>query len=122
MNIPSNLKYTKEHDWLEDLGDGTYKLGITEYAQESLGDIVYVELPEVGDEVSEGDTLATVESVKAVSEIAMPFDCEVMEINTELEDEPEKLNASCYETWIAIIKIDELDEVISAEEYEEQIK
>lgn len=117
MNLPSNLKYTKEHDWLEDLGDGTYKFGITEYAQDALGDIVYVELPEIGEEITAGDTVATVESVKAVSEVVMPFDCEIVETNESLEDEPEKINASCYESWIAIIKIEDLEEIISADEY-----
>lgn len=121
MGVPSKLLYTKEHDWLEDLGDGTYKFGITEYAQEALGDIVYIELPEAGDEITAGDTLSTVESVKAVSEIVMPFNCEVVEVNEELEDEPEKVNASCYESWIAILKIEELEGLISAEEYEKLI-
>ncbi len=121
MSIPSNLIYTKEHDWLEDLGDGTYKFGITEYAQDALGDIVYVELPEEGDSITAGDTLTTVESVKAVSEIVMPFDCEVVKVNSELEDEPEKVNADCYGSWIAVLKIDELEGVISAEEYEKLV-
>jgi len=121
MNNPSKLKYTKGHDWLEDLGNGTYKFGITEYAQDALGDIVYVELPEVGEEIIEGDTVATVESVKAVSEIVMPFDCEIVEVNDELEDEPEKVNASCYEAWIAILKIESLDGAISAQEYEKSL-
>lgn len=118
MNIPSKLKYTKEHDWLEDLGEGKYRFGITEYAQDALGDIVYVELPEVGEEITAGDTVSTVESVKAVSEIVMPFDCEILEVNEELEDEPEKVNAACYDAWIAVLKIEELEEVLSAEEYE----
>ena len=117
MNVPNNLLYTKEHDWLEDLGDGTYKFGITEYAQDALGDIVFVELPEEGEEITVGDTLATVESVKAVSEIVMPFNCEVIKVNDELEEEPEKVNASCYQSWIAIIKIEEIEGVITAEEY-----
>lgn len=121
MSYPSNLKYTKDHDWLEDLGDGTFKFGITEYAQDALGDIVYVELPEVGEEITAGDTVATVESVKAVSEIVMPFDCEIVSVNEELEDEPEKVNASCYENWIAVLKIEELEEVMSAEDYEKSL-
>ena len=121
MNIPKNLKYTKEHDWLEDLGEGKYKMGITEYAQEALGDIVYIELPEIGEEITAGDTLLTVESVKAVSEIVIPCDCEVVDKNDELEEEPEKVNVSCYESWMVILKIDDLKEVISAEEYEKLI-
>jgi len=121
MSTPKNLKYTKEHDWLEDLGNDTYKFGITDYAQNALGDIVYVELPDVEDEISAGDTVATVESVKAVSEIVMPFDCTIVEVNEELEDEPEKVNASCYESWIAIIKIDDLEETMTAEEYEKSL-
>ncbi len=121
MSVPKKLMYTKEHDWLEDLGDGTYRFGITDYAQDALGDIVYIELPETGEEIAAGDTLSTVESVKAVSEIIMPFSCEVVEVNEELEDEPEKVNADCYKSWIAILRIDELEEVISAEEYEKLI-
>ena len=118
MNIPKKLIYTKDHDWLEDLGDGTYKFGITEYAQDALGDIVYVELPEEGEEITAGDTVATVESVKAVSEIVMPFDCEIVSVNEELEDEPEKVNAEAYAAWIAVLKIADLEGAISAEEYE----
>ena len=121
MSIPKNLLYTKEHDWLEDMGDGTYKFGITDYAQNALGDIVYVELPAVGDEISAGDTLTTVESVKAVSEITMQFDCTVLEVNEELEDEPEKVNADCYASWIAVLRIDEAAGLISAEEYEKLV-
>ena len=75
----------------------------------------------ITEEIAAGDTLSTVESVKAVSEIVMPFDCEVVEVNEELEDEPEKVNVSCYDSWIAILKIDELEGLISADEYEKLI-
>jgi len=105
MDIPKDLKYTKEHEWAKEEGD-TALLGITDFAQHSLGDVVFVELPEVGTRLKKGDVLGSVESVKAASDIYSPLSGEVIEINSELEDHPELLNESPYEKgWIIKIRI-----------------
>ncbi|MBT5168009.1 MAG: glycine cleavage system protein GcvH [Opitutales bacterium] len=106
MNIPPNLKYTKDHEWLKLLDNGEAIIGITEFAQESLGDITFVELPEAGDRFDSGASFGVVESVKAASDLYMPIDAEIVEGNAELEDAPEKVNQSAFEEgWIVKIKI-----------------
>jgi len=105
MTIPVDLKYTKEHEWVRIEGD-TATFGISDHAQEALGDIVFVELPEIGRELSPGDAFAVVESVKAVSDAYAPVGGEVIEVNGELEAEPEKINTDPYGAgWIARVKL-----------------
>jgi glycine cleavage system H protein len=106
MNIPQDLKYTKDHEWLKLLDNGEAIIGITEFAQQSLGDITFVELPEAGDRFDSGASFGIVESVKAASDLYMPIDAEIVEGNADLEDAPEKVNQSAFEEgWIVKIKI-----------------
>jgi glycine cleavage system H protein len=103
---PSDLKYTKNHEFLKPLGDGTALVGITSYAQEALGDVVFVDLPEIGAAFAAGDEFGTVESVKTVSEIFMPSACEVLEINADLEAHPEYVNEDAYgKGWMVKVKL-----------------
>ncbi|RMF18995.1 MAG: glycine cleavage system protein GcvH [Candidatus Dadabacteria bacterium] len=122
MEIPKQLRYTKEHEWARIDEDGTALIGVTEYAVEELGDVVFLELPEVGDEVSQGATFGTVESVKAVAELYAPLTGEVTERNEDLLEAPETLNEGPYEEgWLIRISIDnadEVDELMSADEYQ----
>ena len=105
-NIPANLKYASSHEWLRADGDGVYTVGITEHAQELLGDMVFVELPEVGDSVTQGDDCAVAESVKAASDIYAPVSGEIIAVNDTLSDSPELVNSSPYEEgWMFKIKI-----------------
>lgn len=105
MNIPEDLKYSKDHEWLKMDGD-TAVVGITDYAQDSLGDVVFIELPAAGDEVEAGDSVGVVESVKSVSDIYTPVSGEITQVNESLEDEPESINKSPYEKgWIFKIKV-----------------
>src|SRR5690606_10571287 len=107
-NIPQNLKYTKDHEWLLPEADGTARIGITDYAQSSLGDVTFVELPSVGDELEAGDTFGVVESVKAASDLYMPVSGEIIAINTDLEGEPQRVNDQPYsEGWVIRIKLKE---------------
>lgn len=119
---PRNLKYHKEHDWARIDGD-IATLGVTDYAQEALGDIVYIELPEVGTEVTAGTTYAEIESVKAVSDVYAPLSGTIVEANDEVVDAPELINESPYEDgWLIKVKLSdpsELEDLISAEEYEQ---
>ncbi len=122
---PDENLYTKDHEWLRADGDMAI-VGITEYAQKELGDIVYVDLPEVGDTFEANEPFGSVESVKAVSEIFCPVSGEVIEINEKLEDKPELVNQSPYErAWMVKLRIskpEELNELLSAEEYEEYLQ
>lgn len=105
MKIPDNLKYTKDHEWAKVEGNAA-TIGVSEFAVEQLGDITLVELPEVGDAVKAGDTIGTIESVKAVSDMYAPLTGKVTEINGALDDEPEKVNDDCYgEGWMLKIEI-----------------
>ena len=105
---PSELKYTKDHEWVKDLGDGTALVGITHYAQEALGDVVFVDMPETGASFAEGDEFGTVESVKTVSELFMPTPCEVVEVNAGLNDHPEYVNEDPYgKGWMIKIRLTE---------------
>ena len=124
MAVPSELKYSKEHEWVKVEGN-TVTIGITEYAQGELGDIVFVELPEVDDEINEGDTFGSVESVKTVSELYAPVSGKVLESNEELEESPEFVNESPYEkAWMVKVELSDesqLEELMSAEQYSEMI-
>lgn len=120
--VRKSLKYSKDHEWVEVLDNKKVRIGISDYAQDSLGDIVFVELPEVGAKVVIGETFSSVESVKAVSEIFSPVCGTVIEVNDSLEDSPEFINEEPYEKgWIAQVELndeDELDQLLSSEEYE----
>jgi len=122
---PEDCLYTKEHEWIKVKGN-IGVIGITDYAQESLGDIVFIDLPEVGEKYDAGDPFGTVESVKAVSDIYTPVTGEVVEVNERLKEQPEKLNEDPYgEAWLIKIKVanpHELEDLITAEEYAEYIK
>jgi glycine cleavage system H protein len=122
--IPDELKYTQQHEWAEN-GD-TVKVGVTDYAQDQLGDIVFVELPEVGDSFEKGDECATLESVKAVSEMYSPVSGEVVEINEDLEDEPGYINEDPYSKgWIFKIKLSdktELESLMNKDDYLNMLK
>ena len=100
---PSDLKYTKDHEWVR-VDGGQAHVGITDYAQKQLGDIVYLELPEVGRSVNKGDVFGTIESVKAVSELYAPIAGEVTAVNTELAQHPEKVNSDPHSSWMIVIK------------------
>ncbi len=121
-NIPAELKYSKDHEWVKLLDDNTALIGITDYAQSSLGDVTFVELPGEGDSFAKGDSFSVVESVKAASDIYLPVDGEVLEINQPLEDSPELINQDPYgEGWIIKFKINDpagLDGLLSASDYE----
>ncbi len=124
MSYPKELKYTKEHEWAK-VEDGRVRMGITDFAQKELGDIVYVELPEVGREVKQGEAIITVESVKAASDVYAPVSGKVVEVNPELESHPEYVNQDPYgKGWMALLEMgdpSELERLLSAEEYERLI-
>ena len=118
MVLPDR-KYTKDHEWVK-MEDGVAEIGLTDFAQEQLGDIVFVELPEVGERIEAGGRLAVVESVKAASEVFCAVGGEVIEANEALTDTPEKINESPFESWIARVRVDEGNEdlLMDAEAYE----
>lgn len=124
MNIPAELKYTSDHEWVKIDGD-LATIGITEYAQGELGDVVFVELPEVGTEVDKGESFGTIEAVKAVADIFSPVSGEVTEINEALEDAPETVNQDPYGNgWMVKIKLSvlsEIDDMMDAAAYEKVI-
>ena len=124
MNFPKDLLYSKEHEWIKKEGDKV-RIGITEFAQDELGDIVFVELPEVGDEMEVDEPFGSVESVKTVSELYAPVSGKVVEVNEELEDSPEFVNESPYENaWMVVVELSdesELDDLLSADGYEAKI-
>lgn len=121
MEIKSELKYSKSHEWVKE-EDGIFTIGLTDYAQSELGDLVFVNLPEEGDEVTAGDTFADVESVKAVSDVYSPVTGTVSEVNEDLADSPESINEAPYDAWfIKVTDVSETEELLSAEEYEDFI-
>lgn len=124
MNIPENLHYTKEHEWVL-VEDDVTTIGITEYAQGELGDIVFIEFPQVGDATKQMEPCANIEAVKAVSDLYAPVSGEVVEVNTALESDPQQVNKDPYgEGWMLKIKISdkgELDKLMSAEAYKKLI-
>ena len=124
MNVPGELKYTKEHEWVRVEGDVAF-VGITDYAQGQLGDIVFVECETVGDDLAAGDIFGTIEAVKTVSDLYLPITGEVLEFNESIEDQPELVNKDAYgEGWIVKVKISdaaELEDLLTADQYKELI-
>jgi glycine cleavage system H protein len=119
VNVPEELQYTRSHEWVRTEGD-IATVGITDYAQEELGDIVYVELPEEGATFEAGDSFGTVESVKAVSDLYSPVGGEVVEVNEALNDSPEKINEDPYgDGWIIKLRISDEGDLLSASDYEQ---
>ncbi len=125
MNTPKELRYSEEHEWVRIEGDQV-RIGITHFAQSELGDIVFVELPEPGDELEINEPFGSVESVKTVSELYAPISGKVLEVNEDLNDTPEFVNESPYEkAWMVVIKpadMSEVESLMSAEQYEEMTK
>lgn len=125
MNIPSDLKYTQEHEWIRDNGDGTVTVGITDFAQGELGDIVFVELEPEGFEFDKDEVFGTVEAVKTVSELFAPVAGEIVEVNENLEDDPEQVNNDPYgDGWMVKIKVSDasqVEDLLSADEYQDVI-
>lgn len=125
MSYPAELRYSKEHEWVRVEGNKAY-IGITYFAQSELGDIVFVELPSVGDEVVQDSSFGSVESVKTVSELYAPVSGKVLEVNAELEDSPELVNESPYEkAWMIVVELEDpsqVDGLLAADEYENMVK
>jgi glycine cleavage system H protein len=122
MNFPANLRYTKSHEWIKQLDGGLLEIGITDYAQKELGDIVYVELPQIGDEIKADTPFGNIESVKTVSEIISPLTGTVKEVNQALNDAPDSVNKSPYDAWL-IRAEGELPggDLLTAEEYQKHL-
>ena len=124
MKVIPSLRYTEKHDWIRVEGEFAY-IGITDFAQDQLGEILFIEMPEVGDEVSAGKEYGVIESSKVASDLISPISGEVVEINERLDDEPEYINEDAYDAWIVKVKlsdIDELDSLINAESYEAELE
>ncbi|MBW2653713.1 MAG: glycine cleavage system protein GcvH [Deltaproteobacteria bacterium] len=125
LNLPADVKYTKDHEWAKLSGD-IVTIGINDYAQDQLGEVVFVELPEIGDTFSQGDEFGSVESVKAVSEIYIPISGEIVEINEGLEDAPELVNTDCYnDGWLIKVKPEntsEMDNLMDKPAYLDMLK
>ncbi|KOS63860.1 glycine cleavage system protein GcvH [Lysinibacillus sp. FJAT-14222] len=124
MSTPKDLRYSEEHEWVK-VEDGKVRIGISHFAQSELGDIVFVELPQVGDEIKTDDPFGSVESVKTVSELYAPISGTVVEVNADLEDSPEFVNESPYEkAWMVVVEpadASEIEKLMTAEQYEEMI-
>jgi glycine cleavage system H protein len=121
---PASLKYTKDHEWLS-VENGVGKVGITDFAQSQLGDVVYVDLPDVGASLTAGQSFGTIESVKAVSELFAPVSGEVVEVNGALKDKPELVNSAPHDTWMVAIKLSnpsEAGELLDATAYDALVK
>lgn len=119
MTTPKELKYSKTHEWVKELDGGLVEIGLTDFAQDALGSLVFVNLPEVGDDVTMGEALGDVESVKAVSDVYCPASGTVAEINEELLDAPEKINEAPYEAWLIRVEdVTETEELLDAADYE----
>ncbi|SEM90349.1 glycine cleavage system protein GcvH [Lihuaxuella thermophila] len=125
MNLPKELRYTEEHEWVQTLDGDKVRIGITDFAQSELGDIVFVELPEVGAEVTAGEPFGSVESVKTVSELYAPVSGKVVEVNGELESSPENVNDSPYgDGWMIVVEMSDpsqLENLLTAEQYEQAV-
>ena len=123
-SYPAGYKYTKDHEWVDLSGDRG-KVGITDYAQAQLGDVVYVELPEVGTKLKQGQSFGTIESLKAVSELYSPISGEVVEVNSTLKDKPESINGDPHSSWMVVIKLSQPGEtaaLLDASHYQDLIK
>lgn len=119
MNIPKDLMYTKTHEWVRFRGASSAKIGLTDFAQQQLGDLVFVNLPQPGDTVTRGEAAADVESVKAVSDIYSPITGVVSEVNEALLDQPEMINSAPYDAWlIAVSEISDQEELLGPEDYQ----
>ena len=124
MAYPAGLKYTKDHEWIEPAGDRG-KVGVTDYAQQQLGDVVYLELPEVGARVKAGQSFGTIESVKAVSELYAPVAGEVVEVNAALKEKPESINSDPHGSWMVVLKFDDAAEIgglLDSTQYDDLVK
>lgn len=124
LKLPEDLRYTDDHEWAS-AGGGTVKIGVSDYAQDQMGDIVFVEMPEVGDTFEKGDEFGTLESVKAVSELYLPLGGEVVAVNQALEDSPELINQDPYANWIVEIKpadAGEIDQLLTVDAYRKILK
>ena len=124
MNLPADLRYTESHEWVRREGDGTLTIGITDHAQDALGDIVFLELPEVGKSVGAGDALAVVESVKAASDIYAPVAGEVIAVNEAATAAPESVNADAFDEWLFKLKPangDDVNGLMSADAYKASV-
>jgi glycine cleavage system H protein len=124
MSYPGSYKYTKDHEWIDLSGDRG-KIGITDYAQQQLGDVVYIELPDVGATLKQGQSFGTIESVKAVSELYAPVGGEVVEVNGVLKDKPESVNADPHGSWMIVVKIADTAEagaLLDAAQYQDLLK
>lgn len=126
MNLPKELRYTEEHEWVKVESDNKVRVGITDFAQSELGDIVFVELPEVGAEIKANQPFGSVESVKTVSELYAPVSGKVVEVNGSLEESPENVNDAPYEDgWMIVVELtnkEELNQLLSDEQYKESIQ
>jgi glycine cleavage system H protein len=124
MAYPASFKYSKDHEWIELTGDSG-KVGITDYAQQQLGDVVYIELPEVGAKLKQGQSFGTIESVKAVSELYSPVTGEVVQVNTALKDKPETVNKDPHGSWMVVLKLanpGEAGALLDAAQYQDLVK
>lgn len=123
MNIPENLKYSKSHEWLQQMDDGTARMGITDFAQSEMGVLVFVDLPQEGDEAVKGESLCEAESVKAVSEVYSPVNGVVKSVNRALEDAPESVNDAPYDAWMVELEnVSGAEELMDAAAYREFLK
>jgi len=123
-SYPASYKYTKDHEWVELSGERG-KVGITDYAQQQLGDVVYVELPEIGTNLKQGQSFGTIESVKAVSELYAPVSGEVLEVNTALKEKPEEVNADPHGSWMIVVRLTSAGEtgaLLDAAQYQDLVK
>ena len=124
MAYPAGFKYTKDHEWIE-ISGGRGTIGITDYAQQQLGDVVYMELPEIGAKLKQGQSFGTIESVKAVSELYAPVSGEVVEVNTALKDKPEVVNADPHASWLIAVKLSDPGEagaLLDATQYADLVR
>lgn len=124
MDVLEGLYYSKDHVWLKIEGDKAY-IGITDYAQDSVGDIEYIELPEIGAEFTAGDVLGVVESAKAASDVYIPVDGKVIEVNNNVADDPSLINSEPYESWLALIELkdkSQLEDLMTAEKYKKLLE
>ena len=123
MNFPKNLLYTKSHEWVQDTGENTLRVGLSDFAQHELGDLVFVNLPAVGDPLVMGESFADVESVKAVEDVFSPLTGVVVAINEELLEDPSLINSDCYDAWLVEAgEVTLKDEMMSGDEYEAYTK
>ena len=123
MNVKPNLYYTKTHEWAEFLDNGVARIGITHHAQEAMGDLVYIDLPEIGDELSTGEDVCIMESVKAVADIYAPLTGEVVGVNDQIIDSPGQVNSAPYDSWFFELKYSEKNsELMNAVEYTEYLE